>query len=316
MFAKMMTSSRFLNLPYSRCLIFLAVLLVLFSTLSPYFLSLSNLDNILSAAAVSGLLALGATFVIGNGGIDLSIASVMAFSGTLGAHYIRDTTHSPFLALLICILAGAGCGMLTGVLVNITKAPSFIVSLGMMSVARAAAFIVADGMPIYGLPATLTELGQGRTLGISNPVYFLLLATVFAAILLHKTVFGRHTLVFGDNPDAARSMGIRDRILRIQVFTISGILSGISGFVFIARTNAGDPTAGQNYELLAITAVILGGTNLFGGNASIFGTLLGVLCLGTLQNGLNLLAVSAYYQILFVGFVLISAALLERLAED
>jgi len=301
-----------------RCLTFFAGLVVIFSVLSPYFLSLSNLDTIISAAAVTGLLAVGSTFVIGSGGIDLSIASLMALSGTVCASVIQGKEFQGFgfaalIAPAIAITTGGLCGILTGVLVNVTRAPSFIVSLGMLSIARAAAYIVADGMPIYGLPAVITEFGQGQLAGVSWPGLIFLGASIVATVILRKTVLGTHALLLGDNSSAAEVVGINVSRVRLLVYTLSGIFAGIAGFVFMARTNAGDPTAGQNYELVAITAVILGGTKLFGGRATILGTVLGAICLATLQNGLNLLAVSAYYQVLFIGLVLIGAAALERL---
>ena len=144
------------------------------------------------------------------------------------------------------------------------------------------------------------------------PVIFLLIGIAIAWALLTKTRFGIHTLILGDNPFAAGAMGVPVEKLRLKIFALAGLYSGLAGIVFMLRTNSGDPTAGQNYELIGITAVILGGANLFGGRATIVGTILGVLCLGVLQNGLNLLAVSTYYQILFVGLVLLGAAFLSR----
>lgn len=289
------------------------VLTVVFSLLSPYFFSASNFENVLSASAVIGLLALGSTFVIAGGEIDLSVASVMALSGTICAALLEEFSFdSPWLSVSICCSTGALCGAATGCLINLTGAPSFIVSLGMLSIARALAYIVSDGTPIYGLPDTITEWGQGKIAGIPGPIFLLLGGAVISYVILHHTRLGRHFLMMGDNAFAAKAMGIRISRLRLIMFTWCGVFAGIAGFVFMARTNAGDPTAGQSYELVAITAVVLGGAKLFGGEATIVGTLLGVLCLGVLQNGLNLLAVSTYYQVLFVGLVLIAAAFLER----
>jgi ribose transport system permease protein len=300
----------------ARCVAFLCILVAVFTALSPHFLSWSNAQNILSASAVIGLLALGSTFVIASGAIDLSVASVMALSGTVCAALVTSSTSTPPLfAVAVCIGTGTLCGLVTGTLINITGAPSFVVTLGMLSVARALSYIIADGMPIYGLPDAVTAWGQGELLGLPGSITLLLVGAAIGFFVLRFTRFGTHTLVYGDNPFAAAAMGIRVQWLRRMIFTVCGAYSGLAGFVFMARTNAGDPTAGQNYELVAITAVILGGAKLFGGEASALGTLLGVLCLSTLQNGLNLLAVSSYYQVLFIGLVLISAAFLERIGE-
>ena len=301
---------------YFRCLIFLGTLTVIFSVLSPFFLSLKNFDNVLSASAVTGLLALGVTFVIGAGGIDLSIASVMALAGTVCAFFVQDSSFGAVHSLILCIIIGGVVGAFTGGFVNMTRAPSFIVTLGMLSVARALSYILADGTPIYGLPVAVTAFGQGKVAGVSISVIILLLAALVAHLILHSSVFGAHTLLYGDNSSAAEAMGIRVDRLRLKIYSLCGAYAGLAGFVFMARTNAGDPTAGQNYELIAITAVILGGTNLFGGQATIIGTLLGTLCLGTLQNGLTLLAVGTYYQVLFVGVVLLGSALLERFGRQ
>jgi ribose transport system permease protein/inositol transport system permease protein len=207
---------------------------------------------------------------------------------------------------------GGLCGVVTAILINITRAPSFIITLGMMSVARAIAYLISDGMPVYDLPEAVTALGREKILGVSGPVIFVILTAIAAYYLLHKTRFGNHTLFLGDNATAAEAMGIEPARLRLKIFGLAGLCSGLAGFVFMARTNTGDPTAGMNYELMAITAVILGGSNLFGGRASILGTIIGVACLGILQNGLNLMAVSTYYQVLFVGIVLVAAAALNR----
>lgn len=296
----------------AQCLFFLLALGVVFSLASPYFLSFGNLNNILTATAVIGLIAIGATFVIAAGAIDLSSAAIMALCGTVCAWGLQKGGWPPGVAILLSVGLGGFCGFLSGVLINVTRAPSFIVTLGMLSIVRAAAYIISKGMPIYGLPSDVIDAGQGGMMGIPVPVLILLIGALLGGLILAKTRFGQHTLILGDNPFAAAGMGIWTKRLRLKIFALAGIYSGLAGIVFMLRTNAGDPTAGQNYELIGITAAILGGANLFGGRASILGTCLGFLCLGVLQNGLNLLAVSTYYQILFVGLVLLAAAFLSR----
>jgi ribose/xylose/arabinose/galactoside ABC-type transport system permease subunit len=295
-----------------QCAGFLAVMALIFSVASPYFLSFENTGNILTASCVIGLMAIGATFVIGSGGIDLSTASAMALASVVAATCVQHFGLSPAAAVLICIGVGAVCGFLNGFLINVTGAPSFIVTLGMLSVARAGAYIISNGVPIYGLPDPVTNLGQGLFWNVPAPVWFFVIGCAIAGYLLFFSVLGRHTLVLGDNPEAARSLGVPVNTLRLKIYALAGAFSGLAGFIFMARTNAGDPAAGTNYELMAITAVILGGASLFGGRATIIGTILGVLCLGVLQNGLNLLAISTFYQVLFVGLVLIGAAFLRR----
>ncbi|MBI1326491.1 MAG: ABC transporter permease [Alphaproteobacteria bacterium] len=303
----------FANKPLIQCALFLVLLCAVFSFATPYFLSLDNMMSILSAGAVIGLLAVGATFVIAAGGIDLSCAGVMALASVVTAYALKNMgVTNPAVAFLLAGLTGAFIGGLTGALINVTRAPSFIITLGMMSIARALALILAGGIPIYGLAENITALGQGRVFGMPAAVLFLLGGFVLAGYLLGFTRFGRHILAFGDSAMAAHATGIRTNLLKLKTFALAGFFSGIAGFVFMARTNSGDPSAGMGYELMAITAVILGGANLFGGRAHLLGTFMGVLCLGVLQNGLTLLAISTFYQVLFVGIVLLLSAFLRR----
>jgi ribose/xylose/arabinose/galactoside ABC-type transport system permease subunit len=306
---------RFAGASFSRCAIFIIVLAGVFSLLSPHFLSATNLSNIVTASAAIALLGIGVTFVIAAGGIDLSVASVMALSGTACASLAQQYELNGVAALIVCSLIGAMCGVCNGALVNLTRAPSFIVTLGVMSVARAAAYIVSDGLPIYGLSDSIISWGQQSLIGIPMPVIVVLCATIVAYLILHRATLGAQLLWYGDNPGAAEAVGVDVASLRLKAFALCGFFAGVGGYLFMARTNAGDPTAGLNYELVAITGCILGGSSLFGGRATIIGTLLGILSLGALQNGLTLLAVSNYYQVLFVGMVLIGAALLERFGE-
>jgi ribose transport system permease protein len=200
--------------------------------------------------------------------------------------------------------------------VNVTRAPSFIITLGMLSINRALAFILTGGIPIYGLDESVTRVAEIQFCGFSFPALTMLFGVVAGYLLLNRTQFGAHALLLGDNPLASDAMGIQVSRLRLAVFALAGCLSGLAGFIFMTRTNSGDPSAGMNYELIAITAVVLGGANLFGGRATIPGTLAGVLCLGVLQNGLNLMAISTFYQTLFVGVVLVLASFLRRVGPN
>ena len=187
-----------------------------------------------------------------------------------------------------------------------------IPALGMLGIARGLALVISGGRVIYGLPADLLFLGQGRPFGVPVPVVILVVTAIVAHILLSYTRFGRHTLALGDSEGAARAAGIRVEHQRRTLYTLSGALAGLAGMIFMARINSGDPTAGLNYELTAITAAIIGGTNLFGGRGSILGTMIGALIMGVLQNGLNLLAVQSYYQQMAIGAVLILAVFIDQ----
>lgn len=298
-------------------LLVLVILIVALSILSPYFLSVSNFLNILQATATIGVLGFGATFVIAAAGIDLSLGSVLALSGVVGA--LSATTFGlPWpVAILTCLAVGAACGLINGVLNAKAGIPAFIVTLGMLGVARGLGLVFTNGQPVYGMPDPIVFLGQGRvflteTVGIPIPVLIFLAVAAIAHFVLAYTRFGKYAQVIGDNEGAARAMGIRVERHRIALYVVSGLLAGLAGLLFLARVNSGDPTAGLNYELTAITAAILGGTNLFGGRASVLGTLIGALVMGVLQNGLNLLAVSSFYQQMAIGAVLVLAVWLDQ----
>ena len=293
-------------------LVVLVVLSAVMAVLSPYFLSVSNMLNILLATSTIGVLAIAATFVIGSGGLDLSLGSVMGLSGVVGAYVAVNMGMPSALGLLACILAGAAAGYVNGQLVTRAFVPAFIVTLGMLGLARGLALVISDGRVIYGLPPMMVYVGQGRPLGIPMPVIIFVVTAIIAHFALAYSKFGRHTLALGDSESAARAAGIRVERMRRILYTLSGALAGLAGMLFMARVNSGDPTAGLNYELTAITAAIIGGTNLFGGRGSILGTMIGALIMGVLQNGLNLLAVQSYYQQMAIGAVLILAVFIDQ----
>ncbi len=295
----------------------LAVLVALIAIMSwwnwPYFLTTSNALNILLATATIGVLAIGMTFVISSAGIDLSVGSLMAFSGVIGSQTVNVLNMPWPVCIVACIAAGAFAGMVNGLLITRGSIPPFIVTLGMLGVARGVALVLTNGVPVYGLPAPIVFLGQGRPWGMPVPVILLLATACVAHVLLSHTRFGLYAQVIGDNEAAARAMGVRVERQKTMLYALSGGFAGLAGLIFAARVNAGDPTAGLNYELTAITATIIGGTNLFGGRGSIVGTLIGALIMGVLQNGLNLHAVSSYYQQIAIGSVLVLAVWLDRL---
>ena len=295
-------------------LIVLAVLCVAISILSPYFLSISNFLNILLASTTIGVLAIAATLILSSAGLDLSIGSVMALSGVVGAYFCVVLEWPWFMAIIGALGTGMIAGTINGQIITHSRIPAFIATLGMLGIARGLSFIIApNGGAIYGLPATVVYLGQGRPLGIPTPVIILVIVALGAHYTLSYSRFGRHTLAMGDNENAARATGIPVERLRSKLYAISGTLAGLAGLIFMARVNAGDPVAGINYELAAITAAIIGGTSLFGGKGSILGAMVGALIMGVLQNGLNLLGVQSYYQQVAIGMVLILAVWIDQL---
>ena len=296
-------------------LIVLGVLCLALALLSPYFLSVSNFLNILLATTTIGVLAIAATLILSSAGLDLSIGSVMALSGVVGAYFCVVLEWPWIMAIVGAIGTGMLAGAINGQIITRTRIPAFIVTLGMLGIARGLAFIIApNGGAIYGLPATVVYLGQGRPLGIPTPV--IILAIVGIGSTLSAGLFA----LWPPYPGAWATTKMRRappvfavERLRRTLYMISGGLAGLAGLIFMARVNAGDPVAGINYELAAITAAIIGGTSLFGGKGSILGALIGALIMGVLQNGLNLLGVQSYYQQVAIGAVLILAVWIDQL---
>ncbi len=292
----------------------LIALVIVMSVASPYFLSVANFLNILQATAVIGVLAIGATFVICSAGIDLSLGSVLAFGGIVGSLAMNKLGMPWPVGILVCLLAGALAGVVSGLLITRARIPAFIATLGMLGIARGAALVLSDGLPVYGLPAPFVYIGQGRPIGdIPMPVIIFLVVAGIAHYVLAYTRFGKYALVIGDNETAARAMGVRVDRHRLLLYGLSGTMAGLGGLLFVARVNSGDPTAGMTYELSAITAAIIGGTNLFGGRGSIFGTVIGALIMGVLQNGQTLLNIPSFYQPIATGSVLILAVWLDQM---
>ncbi len=280
--------------------------------MSDVFLSWPNFLNILTASSTIGLLAIGATFVIGAGGLDLSIGSLMALSAIIGAQMLSGDSLEPFYIVGACFACGIFLGGINGALIGFKKLPAFIVTLGMLSLARGGALILSDGRPIYGLPESIVFLGQGQIGGIAVPVIVFLAVASLSHLLLTRTSFGRHSIATGDNEIAARNAGIRIGWSRCLLYSFSGLLAALAGLLFMGRVNAADPNAGLTYELTAITAAIIGGTSLTGGRASVIGAVIGALIMGVLQNGLTLLDVPSYYQQVAIGAVLIVAVSLGQ----
>lgn len=289
------------------------VLCIVLSVVSPYFLGVNNLLNVLRQVSINGVLAIGMTFVILTRGIDLSVGSVMAFAAMVAASFASVSAGYPLiLPILLGLGAGLALGSVNGVMVARFAIPPFVMTLGMLSMARGLTYIYSDGMPISSLSPSFLWLGQGMVAGIPVPV--LLFAAVFALawFILRYTAFGRYVYAVGGNPAASRLSGIDVRRITFAVYAISGILCGLAGLMIAARTSAALPQAGVAYELDAIAAVVIGGTSLAGGRGRIVGTLFGVLIIGVINNGLDLLGVSSFYQQLVKGAIIVVAVMLDR----
>jgi len=292
----------------------LIVLIIVVSFLSSVFLTTSNLTNLLRQVSVNALIAFGMTFVILLGAIDLSVGSVLAFSSAVMASLVVGGTNY-FIALIIAILVGAALGMMNGAVITYGKVAPFIVTLATMTVFRGATFIFTDGVPISGISRDgniFQFIGRESILGIPFPIIIMLLVFILLFILLHKTPFGRKVYAVGGNEKAANIVGVKISQIKILVFTLSGALAALAGVIITSRLGSAQPNAGLTYELDAIAAVVLGGTSLSGGKGRMFGTFIGVLIIGVLNNGLNILGVSTFYQEVAKGAVILVAVLLDR----
>jgi len=299
---------------YGIVLAFLALIIAL-SFASPYFLRTNNILNVLRQTSINALLSIGMTFVILTGGIDLSVGSVLAFGGIVAASLASDaaggTIYHPLVAASAGILGGILLGAVNGIFVAKWRMPAFVVTLGMLSMARGFTFIYTDGMPIPRIDQSFLFWGQGVVLGIPFPVIILAVVFALAWITLYKTRFGRYIYAVGGNEKSAKISGVNTRWIIFSVYVISGFLSALGGIILTARTTAGLPQAGQAYELDAIAAVVIGGTSLSGGQGSLGGTLIGALLIGVINNGLDLLGVSSYFQQVIKGAIIIGAVLLD-----
>lgn len=291
----------------------LLVLIIIVSVLNPSFLEPLNLLNLFRQVAINALIAFGMTFVILTGGIDLSVGAILALSSALTAGMIVSGVD-PILAILVGCILGGIMGMVNGLLITKGKMAPFIATLATMTAFRGLTLVYTKGNPITGLGDNyLFQLfGRGYFLGIPVPAITMILTFVVLFVVLHRTPFGRKTYAIGGNEKASLISGIKVPRVKILIYGLSGLLAALAGAILTSRLNSAQPTAGTSYELDAIAAVVLGGTSLSGGKGRIFGTLIGVLIIGTLNNGLNLLGVSSFYQMVVKGIVIIIAVLLDR----
>jgi ribose transport system permease protein len=292
----------------------LAALSLVLGILTPHFLTVSNLLNVAEQTSINAVVAAGMTFVILSGGIDLSVGSIVALSGVvLGTALAGD---APFgVAIAVALLVGGASGLANGALVSWGGLPPFIVTLGMMSIARGAALIVTEGRPVSGFDSDFRAIATGRVAFIPAPVIIMLLVYLLAHLILTLTTFGRYVYAIGGNEEATRLSGVSVRFHKTMVYAVSGVMSAVAAVILTARLNSAQPIAGMMYELDAIAATVIGGTSLMGGEGSLGGTLVGALIMGVLRNGLNLLGVSSFLQQIVIGAVIILAVLIDTLLK-
>ncbi|MGG0756649.1 MULTISPECIES: ABC transporter permease subunit [Brevibacillus] len=289
----------------------LFLLVIILSIVSSDFLTVSNIFNVLRQVSINALIAFGMTFVILTGGIDLSVGSTLALSSALSAGMMASG-GDPFLAIVVGLLAGLVMGAFNGILVAKGNVAPFIATLATMTVFRGLTLVYTEGKPITGLPDSFGMVGKSFFLQIPMPVIWMLLSFIALYFILKHTTFGRHVYALGSNEEATRLSGVSTTKVKIWVYSISGLFASLAGIILTSRLNSAQPTAGTSYELDAIAAVVLGGTSLSGGKGWIVGTLIGAMIIGVLNNGLNLLNVSSFYQLVAKGAVILIAVLLDR----
>jgi ribose/xylose/arabinose/galactoside ABC-type transport system permease subunit len=310
-------------------LIFLITLVIIFGLLEPRFLSRLNLLNVLRQVSITGLIAIGMTYVILTSGIDLSVGSLVAFSGVVAAAVAKGGTgtwlrgetgeqgYGVTLAVLAAIAIGIGGGLIQGLAITRLGVPPFVVTLGGMSAFRGATLLFSGGGPISGFSADFRYWGQGRVFGDIPVLAIVFLSfALLAHIILRYTRYGRHVYAVGANPEAARLSGLNVKWLVVSVYVIIGFFCGLCGFLLASRLNSAEAVAGVGYELTVIASVVIGGTSLFGGEGGIPGTVVGALLIGVLTNGLVLMDVSSYIQQIIIGAIIVLAVAFDRYVKS
>ncbi|QZY55628.1 ABC transporter permease [Crassaminicella profunda] len=297
-------------------------MVILMSILSPAFLRVGNLLNVIRQISVIGLIACGVTMIIITTGIDLSSGSVLALAAVVAASFAQKSDWASrmypnidvpvIVPILLGLGVGAVCGLICGVIIAKTKIPPFISTLGMMIVARGAALIYSNGRPISSLKDSYNFIGQGKILGVPLPIIILAVVAIITHVLLTNTKFGKYVYAIGGNENAAVVSGINVDKYKVMIYTYAGMLSGMSGIVLSSRISSGQPGLGLAYELDAIASAVIGGTSLNGGIGKISGTIIGALIIGVLNNGLDLLNVSAYWQQIVKGVIIVGAVILDE----
>ena len=295
-------------------LIGLVVILLVFALLAPGFISERNLLNILQQSSLNACLALGMTLVIVSGGIDLSVGPTAALSAVISGSLLLAGVPVP-LAILAGLMLGALCGLINGVLVAAVGLQPFIVTLGTLSTYRALALIYTGGNPVLGIPTGYRAIFNGTVFGVPSPILIVAVVAIVAWVILKKTPLGEYLLAVGGNEEAAYIAGVPIALTKIAAYVISGFLAALTSAILIGRLGAAEPILGNLWELDAIAASAIGGASLMGGKGSIIGTLLGAIILGAMRNGLTLMNVQAFYQLLATGLIILVAMIIDRMTR-
>ena len=298
----------------SGILVGLVVIILFFTIATDKFFTDTNIINVLRQISVNAIVAFGMTYVILIGGIDLSVGSIMAVTGCLGV--IMCVAGVPvIIAMLVAVILGIIIGFINGFVISKMKLPAFIATLAMMTIASGTAKLITGGKPTRFENEFFEAIGNGYLGPIPIPVIIMAIVFIIMAIILNKSKFGRFVYAVGGNRQAAEFSGIKITRVEIKVYTLSGLLAGLAGVITASRMSSGQPTAGEGQELDAIAAVVLGGTSFVGGEGHIGGTIIGALIIGILNNGLNLIQVSSYWQLVVKGVVIILAVYVDMIRK-
>jgi ribose transport system permease protein len=296
---------------YGIILAFILICVAL-SILSPAFLTVNNIINVIRQVSIYGIMAVGMTFVIITGGIDLSVGSMLAISGAICAGMLK--AGSPILLAVLATLAvGTACGLVNGLFITRARITPFVVTLGMTSIARGLTLIYAKGYPISGFSSDFRIIGGGYVAGIPIPIIIFILIVTIAYIVLTQTRLGRYTYAIGGNEETVKLSGINSKNYKTLVYVISGATAAVSALILTSRLNSAEPIAGIGYDMDVIAAVVIGGASLSGGRGSVWGTFVGSLLIGVINNGMNLLGISPYFQQVVKGLIIIGAVWLDQL---
>ena len=293
----------------------LLAIVVFFTIVSNSFLTTQNLLNVARQVAMLGISAVGMTCVILTSGIDLSVGSVMAITSIAGSMMMVNGGLPILPAIILTLLIAAFIGLVNGLLVAYVRVPALITTLAMMTILRGLSFVLCEGMPIWGLPESFKILGQGYVGAIPIPVIVMILVFIIGWFFLNRTKTGRYIYGLGGNKEAVRLSGVNTAKIQTLVFVISSFLTGLAGIIMLSRINTGQPKIGTGYEMDVITAVVLGGVSIMGGEGSLIGVFIGVLITGVLSNGMILIDVSEYYQQITKGMVLLLAVIFDTMAK-
>lgn len=304
------------KLSFSNVFVYVILIIVLafFSFSAPdSFLTSNNIFNMLRQVSMIGICSVGMTMVLLTAGIDISVGSVIALVGVVSALLIVNTGMPVALAMIIGILVGTDCGTVSGIMVARFQVPALIATLAMQTIARGFAFILTEGIPVYGLPEDIKFIGQGYMAGIPIPVIIMALVFLFGWWLLEKTRFGRYVYAIGGNEEVARLSGIDVKKGLLKVYALSGFFAGLAGVIMLSRINSGQPNTSEGFEMDVITGAVLGGVSVAGGEGKILNVIAGVLIMGVLSNGMTLLNLDTYWQWVVKGAVLLFAVAFDNM---